>query len=230
MRVLVVQNHDDTSLGQIETALLERGAEIILCRACDGEPLPEGEFDALVALGGLQNALADESSPWFPELLQRMCAYALQGRAVLGVCLGAQLLARAFNGQNLIDATHEFGWTRISLTEDGQTDPVLGGLDPVFTTFQWHDDTFVLPRGAVRLAGNDASHNQAFRINRAAYGIQFHFEADRALIRQWTVSSATYLAEREPDWLSRFAREEATLGAQADANGLRTARAWAALI
>ncbi|MBS9719473.1 type 1 glutamine amidotransferase [Tianweitania sp. BSSL-BM11] len=230
MRVLVIENNAGTTLGQIETALVERGAEITICKAFEGEALPKGEFDGLVVLGGVQNALADEGSPYFPELLERMRDYARSDRAVLGVCLGSQLLARAFGAENLIGATHEFGWTEVALTQDGAVDPMLGGLDPVFTTFQWHDDTFVLPRGATRLAGNDLTHNQAFRIGRAAYGIQFHFEADRKLIGQWNTINADYLAEREPDWPQRFAAEQATRGADADDNGLKIARAWAALI
>jgi GMP synthase-like glutamine amidotransferase len=230
MRVLVVQNYPDTPLGQIETALIERGADITICRAFEGEALAEAEFDALVVLGGVQNALADETSPYFSELVEKMRRYAGSDRAVLGVCLGSQLLARAFGAENLIGVTHEFGWTTVSLTEDGEADPMLGGLDPSFTTFQWHDDTFVLPRGAVRLAGNDATHNQAFRIGRAAYGIQFHFEADRKVVALWNQTNAVELAEREPGWPERFAMEQETLGAQADATGLKIARAWAALI
>lgn len=230
MRVLVIQNNADTTLGQIETALTERDADIAICKAYDGAVLPDAEFDALVVLGGMQNALADETSPWFPDLVQRMRRYAESGRAVLGVCLGSQLLARAFGSENLIGVTHEFGWTSVMLTEDGQADPMLGGLDPIFTTFQWHDDTFVLPRGATRLAGNDATHNQAFRIGRAAYGIQFHFEADRKLIAHWNETNASYLAEREPGWPQRFHDEQASHGAVADDNGRRIARAWVALI
>jgi GMP synthase-like glutamine amidotransferase len=230
MRVLVIQNNADTTLGQIETALVERGADITVCRAFEGETLPQADFDALVVLGGIQNALADEGSPYFPELLDRMRRYAESDRAILGVCLGSQLLARAFGAENLIGVTHEFGWTKVALTDDGQADPMLGGLDRIFTTFQWHDDTFVLPRGATRLAGNDATHNQAFRIGRAAYGIQFHCEADRKLIAHWNETNAAYLAEREPGWPNRFASDGETQGAEADANGLKIARAWARLI
>ncbi|HEV7414529.1 MAG TPA: type 1 glutamine amidotransferase, partial [Tianweitania sediminis] len=178
MRVLAVQNYPETTLGQIETALRERRAEILLWQAFDSSPLPGGPLDALVVLGGAQNALADEAAPWFAPLLAAMRQMVEAGKPVLGVCLGSQLLARAFGAQNLVGATHEFGWTSVALTEDGEADPVLSSVQREFLTFQWHDDTFVLPRGGVRLAGNDAAHNQAFRIGRAGYGIQFHFEAD----------------------------------------------------
>lgn len=230
MRVLAVQNYPDTTLGQIETALLERKAEIVIWQAYDGSPMPDGPFDAMVVLGGIQNALADDTSPWFPVLLQSMRSAVQAGKPVLGVCLGSQLLARAFGAENLVGATREFGWTTVHLTEDGAADPVLGGLDEAFSTFQWHDDTFVLPRGGTRLAGNDATHNQAFRIGRAGYGIQFHFEADRKLLRHWMTAYGDAMIKADADWPRRFEAEGETTGRDADSNGLQIARAWAALI
>ena len=73
-------------------------------------------------------------------------------------------------------------------------------------------------------------HNQAFRIGRAAYGIQFHFEADRSLVSHWNAAFADYLAEHQPDWLDRHEGEAALHGPQADAAGLALARAWVAAI
>src|SRR5690606_13029707 len=102
-------------------------------------------------------------------------------KPLLGVCLGAQLLARAHGADNLVGAAPEFGWQGVALTPEGASDPVLSAAGPAFPIFQWHDDTFTLPRGGTRLAGNDAAHNQAFRVGRAGYGTQFHFEADRRL-------------------------------------------------
>lgn len=230
MRILVIENFGGTGLGQLETALAERHAEITYCRPHLGEALPDGPFDGMIVLGGGQNALDDDIAPWFPELLERMRNHVEQDRALLGVCLGSQLLARAYDGQNLVGATHEFGWHEIALTPDGRDDPLLDHLNDIFVSFQWHDDTFVLPRGAVRLAGNDAAHNQAFRIGRAGYGIQFHFEADRKMVDVWSESFAGWIAEQEPDWPQRRAAEAPSKGAQADANGLAIARAWVALV
>ena len=232
MRVLVIQNFDNTGLGQVETALAEAGAEIDLRKAHLGEALPQdaGGHDALVVLGGGQNALDDEAYPYIPPLLGLMREFAEGGRAVLGVCLGSQLLARAFGAANLIGAAPEFGWRDVSLTGEAKSDPVLGVLPESFPIFQWHDDTFTLPQGAVRLAENDAAANQAFRIGRAAYGIQFHFEADRKLVRQWNSAFAGHLAVCQPDWAARFESEAAAHGPAADTVGLALARAWVAAI
>lgn len=232
MRVLVVQNYDNTGLGQIGVALREAGAEIDVRNAHLGEALPPNAsgHNAIVVLGGGQNALADDEYPYIPALLALMRDFESRDRAVLGICLGSQLLARAYGAENLIGAAPEFGWLRVSLTDEAAADSILGALPPEFPIFQWHDDTFTLPPGAVRLASNAAVANQAFRIGRAAYGFQFHFEADRPLVSHWNTAFAGYIADRQPDWLMRFDAEAERHGPDADAAGLALARAWVAAI
>jgi GMP synthase-like glutamine amidotransferase len=232
MRILAVQNHADTGLGQIARALAEADAEVEIVRAHEGEALPSlsDGHDGLIVLGGAQNALADDEHPYLPQLVALMRDFALADRAVLGVCLGSQLLARAFGAQNLIGTAPEFGWREVELTEEGAMDPVFRATAERFPIFQWHDDTFTLPRGALRLAGNDAARNQAFRVGRAAYGMQFHFEADTGLVRHWSRQFASYLAERQPGWRDRIETESARHGPMADAAGLTIARAWVAMV
>jgi GMP synthase-like glutamine amidotransferase len=206
MRVLIVQNLDGTEPGQVGTALAEAGAEIDLRKPYRGDPLPENAagHDALVVLGGAQSALDDDDYPYMP------------------------LLARAYGATNLLGAAPEFGWRGIAKTQEAATDPMLAAVPDAFTSFQWHDDTFTLPSGAVRLAANPAAENQAFRIGRATYGIQFHFEADRPMVSHWTKIFADYLAERHPRWAQE--EEAATHGPAADAAGLALARAWISTI
>ncbi|MER8435092.1 type 1 glutamine amidotransferase [Mesorhizobium sp. M1312] len=232
MRVLVVQNFDSEGLGQIGAALVEAGADIDLRRPYCGETLPQDSdaHDAMVVLGGAQNALDDEICPYFPELLDLTRDFANKDRAVLGICLGSQLVARAFGGENRIGGASEFGWHKVSLTPAAKADPVLAALPENFPIFEWHDDTFVLPEHAVRLAGNEIAENQAFRIGRAVYGFQFHFEADRPMVRDWSTSFASLIAERHPDWSDRLDDEMADHGADADAAGLAIARAWVGTI
>jgi GMP synthase-like glutamine amidotransferase len=232
MRVLVVQNFDNAGLGQIATALAEARLEADIRRPYRGEPLPAGigEHAALVVLGGEQNALDDAKCTYYPELLELIRAYSAADRAVLGVCLGAQLMARAFGGENLLGAAPEFGWREVELTEEGRADAVMGSLPGRFPVFEWHDDTFALPPGAVRLVASGSAPNQAFRVGRAAYGMQFHFEADRKLVGEWNGVFAEYLARRQPGWPERHPAEAARHGPAADAAGLAIARAWAGLI
>jgi GMP synthase-like glutamine amidotransferase len=232
MRVLIVQNFDNTGPGQVGAALTEAGAQMDLRKPYRGDPLPlnAAGHDAMVVLGGGQSALDDEDHPYIPPLLSLMRDFGDRDRSVLGICLGSQLLARAHGGDNLLGAAPEFGWRTIARTADGAADPVLGAVSKEFTSFQWHDDTFTLPSGAVRLATNPIAENQAFRIGRASYGIQFHFEADRRLVGHWTKVFADFLAENHPEWVGRHDEEAATHGPQADAAGLALARAWVATI
>ena len=210
MRVLVVQNFDDTGLGQVGAALEEAGAEIDVRDAHHGMTLPNNadSHDALVVLGGGQNALDDENYPYFPALLELMRGYVEAGKPVLGICLGSQLLARAYGGKNQIGGAEEFGWCPVALTAEAAGDPVLGALPREFPIFEWHDDTFSLPEGAVRLAGNAAVANQAFRVGRAGYGIQFHFEADRPMVRKWSAAFARSCRQAPPGMDRRLRRRD----------------------
>lgn len=232
MRVLVVQNFEGTGLGQIAPALRDADVAIDLVRADLGDALPvsPGGHDGLVVLGGAQSAVDDAEHPYLPRLVDLMRGFAEADRSVLGVCLGGQLLARAFGGRNLIGGAPEFGWREVRTTAAAAADPVFAGLPRSFPIFQWHDDTFVLPDGAVHLAENDAASAQAFRVGRAAYGVQFHFEADRALVARWAEAFAEYLASRQPDWPSIREAEAARHGPVADAVGLGLARNWVATL
>jgi GMP synthase-like glutamine amidotransferase len=227
-RVLIVENYDNTALGQVGAALTEADVEIDLRRAQHGDPLPDGAggHDAVVVLGGGQNALADAEYPYFPGLIELLADFERRDRAVLGICLGSQLLARTFGATNHIGTASEFGWHQVSLTETAKDDPVLGALPSAFPIFQWHDDHFTLPGRATRLATSGVAENQAFRIGRATYGFQFHFEADQPLVRGWNTSFAQVIAARHPDWPERFEDEAERHGPGADAAGLTIARAW----
>ncbi len=228
MRVLIVQNYDNTGLGQVGAALAEVDAEIDLRKPYLGDALPAdaSSHDAMVVLGGGQNALADDEYPYFPALLELTRDFEANDRAVLGICLGSQILARAFGGENRIGAHTEFGWHEVELTEDAKADAVLSALPQKFPIFQWHDDSFTLPPGAAHLARNGAVENQAFRIGRAIYGTQFHFEADRPLVMEWNKALGDLIVARHPQWHARFDDEAARHGPAADEAGLALARAW----
>ncbi len=232
MRVLIVYNFEGCKLGHIETVLGEVGAELDLVRAHLGEPLPDGpeDHDAIVVLGGVQHALDDATCSWMPHLSSLMRSFVETDRAVLGICLGSQLLARAYGGRNIIGGASEFGWRQVELTQEGVNDPVFRGTASSFPIFQWHDDTFTLPRRAVRLATSAEVENQAFRIGRAGYGMQFHFEADRSVVSEWNCEFAAWLSENRPGWTERHALEADSLGATADTAGIAIARNWVATI
>ena len=232
MRILVVENDNLTVLGEVGEALAEAGAILDRRRPAAGDNLPadETEHDALVVMGGAQNALDDAASPYLPALVRLMRRFGDSGRSVLGICLGSQLLARAYGGKNRIGHAREFGWCDVELTPEGKTDPVLSAAPAAFAIFQWHDDTFTLPPGATRLANNDAASNQAFRIGRAAYGTQFHFEASTGVVDYWKTTFPDLIERRAPGWLAQSTALSDMHGPEADATGRALARAWVATI
>jgi GMP synthase (glutamine-hydrolysing) len=101
-----------------------------------------------------------------------------RGKPLLGVCLGAQLLAQGIGAEVSRGPELELGFGEVHLTEAGMADPVLGSEGPRVPVFHWHHDTFALPSGAVQLAASPLYEQQAFRIGEVAYGLQFHIELD----------------------------------------------------
>lgn len=231
MRVAIVENMKVSYPGQVGQALAEAGAEVTVIPAYTGAPLPTlDDYEALVVLGGEQNARDDQKHPYLANLSALMRAYGDAGKAVLGICLGSQLLARAYGGDNLIGAAPEFGWRVIEKTDHGKADPIFAAVSDSFLSFQWHDDTFTLPPGAVHLAENASARHQAFRLGRAAYGFQFHFEADRQVVDDWKAAFPEVIERKEPGWLERHPALAMTHGRASDEAGLAIARAWVARI
>jgi GMP synthase (glutamine-hydrolysing) len=232
MRVAIVENTRVTHHGQVGVALHEQAALIEIFRPWADGRLPDTPeaYDALVVFGGEQSALDDVTHPYLPALARTMRAFTGADRAVLGICLGSQVMARGFGSANHLGTALEFGWHQVRLTEAGKTDPVTSALPPAFPIFQWHSDTFTLPEGAVHLATGDGAAQQAFRIGRATYGTQFHFEASRAVVADWTRTFPEATALLQPDWITAHPQLAATKGADADAAGLALARAWVARI
>lgn len=147
-----------------------------------GEGAPAGEYDAYMVFGGSMHADQDELHGWIPEEVEWLRAVVERGAPVLGVCLGAQLLARAFGGgARMLDGGPEIGWHDVERTGD---DPVLGVLPRRFEAFEWHHYTYDLPSDAVPLARN-ARCNQAFRLGETCWAVQFHPEVTHAQVLGW---------------------------------------------
>ncbi len=125
---------------------------------------------------------------------------------VLGVCLGAQMVAHVLGAKVYAGQKKEIGWYEVALTPDGMSDPLMSALAlpdrNAAQVFQWHGDTFDLPKGAVRLASSDLYPNQAFRYADRVYALQFHIEVTPAIVRDWLaheqgVDVASIAAESE---------------------------------
>ena len=232
MRVLVIENYAGTPLGLVGPALAEKGVETDLRLAWQGAPIPEDHaaYQGLIVLGGDQTALDDDACPWLPHVASLTRTFGDADKPVLGICLGAQLVARGAGAENILGKPLEFGWHPVRPTAAGRDDPVMSALGEGSPIFHWHTDTFTLPAGAAHLAESDMTDVQAFRIGRATYGIQFHFEAGRQVVEQWNVIFAEQIAAHTPDWPERHSAEAARHGERADATGVALARAWAELL
>jgi len=231
MRVAIVENTRITHHGQLGVALHEQAALIDLWKPWADQRLPSADdADALVVFGGEQAATDDHTHPYLPRLAELMAAYTAAEKPVLGICLGAQILARAYGATNQLGAAPEFGWVDVTLTEAGRADPVLSQVPGTFPIFQWHSDTFSLPEGAVHLAQSPTARHQAYRIGRATYGTQFHFEANRSVVRDWSRTFPDLTERMAPGWAEAHPALARSRGQEADSHGLALARAWVALI
>jgi GMP synthase (glutamine-hydrolysing) len=149
----------------------------------EGVPLGSAGFSGVVSMGGPMsvNDGADEIEREKNLLLEAM----ERDIPILGVCLGAQVIASAMGARVYKGDQPEVGWGEVTLTQNGLSDPLLAGVDRVFPVLHWHAETFDLPDGAVNLACSDKFENQAFRAGRKTYGLQFHMEVDEEMVREW---------------------------------------------
>lgn len=170
-------------------------------------PADHGRYDALVVLGGAMHAGDDAAYPHFSRLLDLIRRFHGAEKPVLGICLGAQLIGRAFGAAVRRRGFLEIGFEEVVLADAAGDDPLLAGLGPGFMAMQWHEDTVDLPAGAVRLASSQACANQIFRLGRTTYGFQGHIEVTPDIVRSWVRSKAPMLAEHHPAFFGRIERE-----------------------
>ena len=187
MRVLsIVHEAGPTGGGGIfERAVPERGHRLDRWVAADGEAPPgdPADWDAVMVFGGAMHPDQDAEHPWLAGEARFLESALADGVPLLGVCLGAQLIARAAGGLVGPAGAPEVGWFEVSRA-DGSDDPVIGALPGRFRAFQWHYYTFELPAGAVQLASSAAAR-QAYRLGDRVWGIQFHAEVDRTMLDHW---------------------------------------------
>jgi GMP synthase (glutamine-hydrolysing) len=232
MRVLIIENFIGTPPGQVGRELSHAGVASEVRRAFQGDAVPDDPdgYAGLVVLGGAQSALDDADHPYLPRIAGLIRLFGEADKPVLGICLGAQLVARAYGARNMLGLPIEFGWREVRPTEAGKADPLTAALGDGAPLFHWHTDTFTLPAGAEHLATSLMTSHQAFRMGRAAYGIQFHFETDRRLVAAWSEEFAGVIADFAPDWPERHPQDAARYGERADATGAAIARAWIGLL
>jgi len=197
MHVLAFRHVPFEDAGLIAPALEARGIELVYADAYrDAEAHPDWHSAAgLLFMGGPMSA--NDGLPFIRREIAIIEAAVAAGRPVLGICLGAQLLARALGARVYRNPVKEIGWGPVYWTQAAARDRLFGGLRSPETVFHWHGETFDLPPGAEWLAWSDACRNQAFRAGSNAYGLQFHLEVTPDIIAAWCREDVNSGAVRE---------------------------------
>lgn len=232
MTILIVQNYSDSPPGLIADVFREQQADFVIAHPYAGEALPDapGDYTGMVVLGGGQSAIADTEFPYLAGLAALTRQFGEADRPVMGVCLGAQLVARGFGGRNILGKPVEFGFQHIHPTPAAATDPLFDRLSGPTPIFHWHTDTFDLPDGAVHLARSAMTPHQAFRIGRATYGLQFHLEVTPEILDGWERIGGPYLDHKLPDWREQLTTQRAAYQQAAAKAGREMTQAWLELI
>jgi GMP synthase (glutamine-hydrolysing) len=191
-RILVFQHVAAEPLGTLDPLIRRRGHRIRFVnfeREPDAQPQVD-RYRGLVVLGGPMNVADQANRPHLRTELRAIEAMLKQGKPVLGICLGAQLLAHVLGAPVSPIDVPEIGWYPVQKTDAGHADPVLSPLQAETPVFQWHGCRFDIPGDAVHLARSPHCEQQAFRHGDNAYGFQFHLEMDEPLIERWLANPA----------------------------------------
>lgn len=197
--ILCIRNDPLDSLGIAPPLLREAGCEVAMLDAFDPAaqwPKIPLKLGGLVVFGGEMNVDQLDRYPYLLRVRQLMREAVDRDIPTLGICLGAQLLARAFGAAVTRAPVRELGFVPVWPTAAAAGDPLLAGLNPGDRFFQWHEDTFDLPAGATLLATGRAVPTQAYRVGHCGWGVQFHPEVDAAELEAWLRQSAATLESR----------------------------------
>lgn len=178
IRIHYLQHVPFEGLGYIESWAFSRGHAVSSTRLYAGDPFPSIEaFDWLIVMGGPMNVDEEDRYPWLVAEKRFIDKAIDRGITVLGICLGAQLIAVTAGARVYANPHKEIGWFPVHLSPDGKNSSLQGILPPAFLPFHWHGDTFEIPRGATWLAMSNGCRNQAFSLGNRVLALQFHLES-----------------------------------------------------
>lgn len=185
LRLHSLQHVEFEDAAEIASWASGKGHRLAVTRLYQGQSLPAlEELDWLVVMGGPMGADDTGAYPWLSDEKKLIRRAIEKGKTVLGICLGAQLIASSLGARVFKNAYKEIGWFPVSLTEEGEGASVFSGFPSRFTAFHWHGDTFGLPAGSLHAARSEACANQAFLIGDRVVGLQFHLECSGASIER----------------------------------------------
>jgi len=191
-----------------------------LARASKREP------DIIAILGGPIGANDDADYPFLKDELALLARRAKSGRPALGICLGAQLMARSLGARVYPAGRKEIGWAPIALSEEGRTSCLAALIPRGEPVLHWHGDTFDLPDGANLLASTGACVNQAFAVGGFALALQFHIEVETANLARWFVGHAVEVAAAKSAPLATLRADTARYGPALERTGAACLDGW----
>ena len=179
MRIFCLQHVRFEGPGCIERWAADNNYSFTLVKLFENEPFPDvGILDMLVVMGGPMSVSDDGEFSWLKREKQFIRQVVDADKPVVGICLGAQLIAIALGAGVYQNKVQEIGWFPVKICSEAKTNPLLHGFPEEITVFHWHGDTFDIPQGAERLFRSEVTPNQAFLYNQKVLGLQFHFEVD----------------------------------------------------
>jgi GMP synthase-like glutamine amidotransferase len=196
LRIHYLQHVPFEGPGSIESWALVRGHRLTSTRLYAGQRLPAvEELDWLFILGGPMNVYEENRYPWLAREKRFICEALHGGKVVIGICLGAQLLACVLGAKVTRNPCVEIGWHPVEKAAQASQSNLPGFLPDQFPAFHWHGDTFEVPRGAVHLARSQACENQAFAFGDRVAAFQFHLESTRESVESLVYNCPEDLAE-----------------------------------
>jgi GMP synthase-like glutamine amidotransferase len=191
VNINVLQHAAHEGPGEIEVWAHQHGHQVAVTHLYSGDALPSRDsFDLLVVMGGEMNIYQYRQWPWLKPERELIEAVLAAGKPVIGICLGAQLIADALGSRVTQNAKIELGWQPITFTPEARA--FLPDLPETATVLHWHEDTFELPEGATRLATSAACSEQGYVIPGKCLGLQFHMEVDANLAVQFVHSQGIW--------------------------------------
>jgi GMP synthase (glutamine-hydrolysing) len=180
-KIHVLQHVPFEGLGSIAHWIAHKGFHLTITRLYQNDPLPDlRAFDWLIVLGGPMSVNDEAHYPWLVTEKRMIEATIRAEKTVLGICLGAQLIACVLGKPVVRNPEREIGWHPLRLTPAAHRSPLFGFLPDQLLAFHWHGDTFETPDAALSLAGSEACVNQAFLYGKKVVGLQFHLETTPA--------------------------------------------------
>lgn len=232
MKILVVLHLAMSPSGLIGQSVIDRGGFYITVAPSEGDVLPDGpeDFDGMIVLGGSQNAEQDDAYPHFIPLLDLMRRFDAAMKPVLGICLGSQLLARAYGARIETLPKAEIGFITVCKTPAAETDFLFREAPREARVMSWHEDVFNLPENSTLLMTEDAAPNQAFRVGNCSYGVQFHPEVTPDIIRGWFRAEYDTVVRTHPDVVASIEKQMEQYMLEAFRLGRLIANRWLDLV